>query len=360
MNRRQAVASFLGIAVGGALFEALEPWLSEPTRLVDRHRPQGIGYDEVGQIENVARSFREWDNQFGGGLKRLAVVGQLAEIADELDDRSHPEPLRRRLFGVLAQLAETAATMSWDSGQGPLAQRYYVMALRAAKEAHDRAFGANILAGMARQLLYLNRTGDALELTRFALDASAGYTPDAVRAMLYTREAWAYANQGRVSAFRRAVAKAEDTLVDARRDNDPHWIVYFDDAELAGVIGGRLLDLAHAGHVPAADAAERIERAIALRPANSLRSTALDRIGVAEARLIQREHNEAARLGQLAIDVAAKTRSDRVRTKLAEFDHHASAFQGVRDLDAMRARARELLLRGSPAITDRPSGVNHA
>jgi len=35
------------------------------------------------------------------------------------------------------------------------------------------------------------------------------------------REAWAYAKLGRVSAFRRATAKAEDALIEAKPSEDP-------------------------------------------------------------------------------------------------------------------------------------------
>jgi hypothetical protein len=73
---------------------------------------------------------------------------------------SHPPTVRRRLFGAMAQLAETAAIMAWDSGDQTLAQHYYVLTLRAAKPAGDPAFAGNIMAGMARQLLYLGHVSD--------------------------------------------------------------------------------------------------------------------------------------------------------------------------------------------------------
>ena len=142
-----------------------------------------------------------------------------------LRDYRHAPGLVRRLFGVMSQLAETAATMSWDSGKGPLAQRYYLLALRAAKEAEDRQFGANILAGMARQLLYAGRTSDALELVRLAHDGLRGQSATTTKAMLYTREAWCYAKQGRTGAFRRATDRAEETISNRRNPaDDPYWI----------------------------------------------------------------------------------------------------------------------------------------
>jgi hypothetical protein len=63
--------------------------------------------------------------------------------------------------------------------------------------------------------------GDALELVRLALDHSTGYATASVRSMLYTREAWAYAKLGRISAFRRATSRAEDALTEAKPAEDP-------------------------------------------------------------------------------------------------------------------------------------------
>jgi hypothetical protein len=337
------VRTAASVVFGSSLLEPLERWLTVPIEQQHAARPSAIGYQEVAQIEHAARLFREWDDQFGGGLRRKAVVGQLNEVADLLRD-SHPAAIRRRLFGTMAQLAETAAIMSWDSGDQTYAQRYYVLALRAAKPAADPAFAANIMAGMARQLLYLGHSTDALELIRVAQDRSAEVATPTVRAMLHTREAWGYAKQGRLSAFRRATAKAEDALADAKpTDDDPHWITYFNAAELAGTTGGRLLDLAHEQPELADETATHIATAIQQRGPGHLRSAALDHIGLAEARLIQGELEEAARLGHAAAAVIEQTRSDRVRVKLVELYQHTTAHAGVPAIAGLRERVRSLV-----------------
>jgi hypothetical protein len=196
------------------------------------------------------------------------------------------------------------------------------VALRAAKEAEDRTFGANILAGMARQLFYLGCTSDGLELVRLAQAGSYGEATPRIQAMLCTREAWAYAKQGRLAAFRRTTSKAEDLLRDGLATNDPHWISYFDEAELAGVTGGRLLEAARETPKFAEELAEEtgryLQRAVQLRRPQSLRSAALDQVGLAEARFVQEEPEEAAQLGLEALDVVERTHSSRVRALLIE------------------------------------------
>jgi hypothetical protein len=202
-----------------------------------------------------------------------------------------------------------------------MAQRYYILALRAAKEAREYAFGANILANMARQLLDMGRPDDALELIRLAQDGAEGYATPTVWAMLHTREAWAHAKLGRVQAFKRATGNAEDALAIARHAEDPHWIRYFDEAELAGVTGGRYLDLAeaHADQLAYPRQAQALkERALTLRQAASMRSLSLDQAGLTKAYFVQRELDAAVSAGHRAIDLAAQTQSDRVRVKLSD------------------------------------------
>lgn len=347
VDRRQASRTLGVMVVGTALLEPLDRWFSaaiERAATTPRSGPRKIGDGEVAQLEQTAILFRRWDDRFGGGLRRKAVIGQLNEVAGLLD-RSHGAPIDRRLLRVLAQLAETAATMLWDSGNGEAAQRYYLLALRAATEGDDPAFAANVMAGMARQLLYLNHTNDAVELVRLALDVSAGQTSATVRAMLYTRLAWAYAKQGRLTAFRRTTDKAQHTHLGAEPANDPLWISYFGPAELAGVTGGRLLELAHRRRALADEAAEHIQRAVQLRGAHHLRSMSLDLVGAAEARLLQGEVEEACRVGLQAVQTAAQTTSDRVRIKLTGFYRLTHRHRRLPQVATLRDQLRPLITR---------------
>jgi hypothetical protein len=339
LGRRDATKVIATLAVGVPLIEHVERWLGpgEEHRAGADGGPKGtITPDEVARLEQAADVFRAWDDQYGGGLRRKAVVGQLSEVADLLQD-SHPPSVSRRLFRVASRLAETAAMMSWDSGQQAKAQNYYLHALRAAKEAGEYAFGANILASMARQVLYMGRPDDALELIRLAGDGSAGRATPTVRSMLYTREAWAYAKMGRVQAFKRATGNAEEEFAKSRPEEDPEWIRYFDAAELAGVTGGRLLELSETDPRNAVEARDQIKRALDQRQSSrGLRSYALDQAGLAHVCLIQREFEEAARVGNSALDTAEQTHSDRVRIQLQDLYQKTvpySRITAIRDLN---------------------------
>ncbi|UGT59772.1 hypothetical protein [Nocardia asteroides] len=342
-DRRQLSRALFGVVVGVQLFEPLERWLSHGAAPVVPGRARsGVGLQEVEELENAARVFRTWDDRHGGGLRRKAVVGQLSEV-NELVSEAHPPEIRLRLAGVMAQLAETAAMVSWDSGEQHLAQHYYALAVRAAREAEDPAFAAVVLSGMARQLLSLNQPGDALELIRLAQDHAAGRLTPATEAMLYTRVAWAYAKSGRPTAFRRACDKAHAVLDGADRSGDPHWIRYFDAAELAGTIGGRLLETARREPRFADEAAVQIGRAIELRRPGRRRSSALDQLNMVEARLIGGELEEACRVGHSALVVAEQTASDRVAKKLTRVYNRTGDFVRVRAVAELRERMRPLV-----------------
>ncbi|MFE2724912.1 hypothetical protein [Kitasatospora sp. NPDC059327] len=318
MDRRTATRLLAAAAITGtALLDPLEGWLASPAAAADRRRPGRLGSHDVTQLEAAAVAFRQWDHRFGGGLRAKAVLGQLNDTAAALEDRQRPD-VERRLHAVMAQLAGTAATMMWDSGYQRRAQDYYRLALRSAHEGGDRAYGANVLAGMARQVLYAGRPGDALELVRLAQDGSRGCAGPRVRAMLRTREAWAYAAMGRVAAFQRATGQALDELASAREvDDEPHWIAYFDQAEISGVTGGRLLDLARTDpSTHAESAAEHIRAALSDRGTEASRSHALDRIGLAETRFLIGDVPGAVEETHRAVASAALTQSDRVRTQL--------------------------------------------
>jgi transcriptional regulator with XRE-family HTH domain len=333
------------IALGPAFLTPILTW-TDSDRVEPRPLLSGtgkIGPDGVAQIEEAAFVFRHWSDTVGGGFRRKAVLGQLNEVSDLLR-RGHPPNIEKRLLGALSRLAETVAIMSWDSGNQAMAQLYCILSLRAARLADDSIFAANIMASMARQMLYLGHAADALSLINLAQVRAQDCESASVRSMLHTREAWAYAHLGELDNFRRATTKAEEALADRDPSHDPHWIQYYDYAEFSGTTGGRLLDLAR--HIPslAGEAAEKISTAIYSRPTERLRSSALDQIGLAEARLMQGELQEASLRGHESIEAVGRTPSDRVQVKLGEFYRLTHIHEKVPEIRDLRERVRGILM----------------
>ncbi|MGI5428884.1 transcriptional repressor NsdA [Streptomyces sp. CA-179760] len=330
LARRGFLGSSLVLSAGPALIEPMQRWLvpSPPAQRSESEpgsagRARGrLSKPELDLLESTTVMFRQWDAQCGGGLRRKAVVGQLHEVTDLLQE-PQPEAATRRLFKVAAELAELAGWMSYDIGLQPTAQKYFVLALHAAKEAGDRPLGSYVLSSMSRQMIHLGRPDDALELIHLAQYGSRDCASPRTQSMLYAMEARAYANMGQPGKCKRAVRMAEDTFADAGEwdEPDPDWIRFFSEAELYGENSHSYRDLAYvAGRSPtyASLAEPLMERAVQLfaEDGEHQRSYALNLIGMATVHLLQREAEQSTVFATQAMHVAKKVRSERVNTRI--------------------------------------------
>ncbi|MCF3963205.1 transcriptional repressor NsdA [Streptomyces fuscigenes] len=344
LGRRGFLGSSLALSAGPALVEPMQRWLvptpgggepaAPPGEQPAARRTPRLSGPELELLESTTAMFRLWDAQCGGGLRRKAVVGQLHEVTDLLQEPL-PGATSRRLFTCAAELAELAGWMSYDVGLQPNAQKYFVLALHAAKEAGDRALGSYILSSMSRQMIHLGRPDDALELVHLAQYGSRDCATARTQAMLHAMEARAYAGMGQPSKCKRAVRMAEDTFADAgeQGESDPDWIRFFTEAELHAENAHSYRDLAYvAGRSPAyASLAEPVmERAVELfqQDEDHQRSYALNLVGLASVHLLKREPERMAAPARAALDIARSIRSERVNTRLRK-----TVDQAVRDFE---------------------------
>ncbi|MEU3982195.1 hypothetical protein AB0F77_19190 [Streptomyces sp. NPDC026672] len=329
LARRGFLGTSLALSAGPSLIEPMQRWLvpspaaplPEPEPAEPR-RPGRLSKPELELLETTTVMFRQWDAQCGGGLRRKAVVGQLHEVTDLLQE-SQPEATALKLFKVAAELAELAGWMSYDVGLQPTAQKYFVLALHAAKEAGDKPLGSYVLSSLSRQMIHLGRPDDALELIHLAQYGSRDCASPRTQSMLYAMEARAYANMGQPGRCKRAVRMAEDTFAEADEwdEPDPDWIRFFSEAELHGENSHSFRDLAYvAGRSPAyASMAEPLmRRAVDLfaDDPEHQRSYALNLIGLATVHLLRDEPEESTVLASRAMGIAKKVRSERVNTRI--------------------------------------------
>ncbi|MFE6976905.1 hypothetical protein [Streptomyces sp. NPDC057682] len=363
LARRGFLGSSLTLAAGPALIEPMQRWLVpvagagavEAESPAAARRPSRLSAPELDLLESTTAMFRQWDAQCGGGLRRKAVVGQLHEVTDLLQE-PQPAATATRLFRCAAELAELAGWMSYDVGLQPTAQKYFVLALHASKEAGDKPLGSYVLSSMSRQMIHLGRPDDALELIHLAQYGSRDCATPRTQAMLYAMEARAYANMGQPSKCKRAVRMAEDTFLDAGLDGEPEpdWIRFFSEAELNGENSHSFRDLAYvAGRSPsyASLAEPAMRRAVELfeEDEEHQRSYALNLIGLATVHLLKREPEESTLLAEQALRVAKKVRSERVNTRLRKtVDTAARDFGDIPEV----ARLTDLLTEQLPETAE--------
>lgn len=191
---------------------------------------------DASSIRVTTANLMHLDFQLGGGHTReLLLYFFQAQVLPLFDALPRGAP-RRELFVATAELAQMLGWSAYDAGRHGAAQRYFVHALRLAREADDSLLGARLLSNLSHQANYLGDFTHAVQLARAAQSAATSRGPASATtvAMLTSMEARALASLGDHRGCAGALARAEVLMDRSQPASDPDWISYFDRAELAG------------------------------------------------------------------------------------------------------------------------------
>ena len=353
-SRREALAG-LTVITGSALLRPVRAWAASLTQLTPGL--PGPGADEVSELEQAVTLFRRWDASGLGGLRRKAVAGQLNALAESLGE-SHPPEITGRLFQITAELAQLAGWMAYDQGLFGMAQRYYLLALHACREAMCTSLGAKVIGDMTQLSTALGHYDDSLTLTRTALYSLPRHASALVRCELLGLESRAYAQLGE-REVEDAARSAETCLAvydEAPAEPLPDWIHYMNQAEVDCLAANTYIELAlHASERSrwqhyATRAEVHSLRARQSRGEGYVRSRIFDEIRLAKVRLGQREPAESAAVGMHALHLAAETRSTLVVNWLLRFDRALTdRYPDVADVARFHEQLREYLRKAAPA-----------
>jgi tetratricopeptide (TPR) repeat protein len=287
---------------GGVLTGLADQWLSVSPEKVDaalKGRSR-LDADVVGWIEDRIPMLRRMDDQLGGTQLRQVVDAELRLVNGLLADGSYDSVVGSRLYAAAADLGQLAGWVSFDAGLHSAAQRYYVAALHAAQAAGNPALGANVLAAMSYQSITVGETSDAIALSERAVEGAQRGGSPRVAAMLAARQARAYSLAGDRTSCSRALGRAEEAMTHAKDGiEEPGWIYYFDEAELAAQAGACRLALGQYN-----DAKLELDHALQIQQPTYTRDRTIYHLRLATTQLCLGEVEHACSLGRDACDLA--------------------------------------------------------
>jgi transcriptional regulator with XRE-family HTH domain len=307
-------------------------WLLASTQ--DTRRPRGDN-ELAGRAAQTLRQLRDVDHAHGAGDNYSQIADYLGHDFNALISQAP-----RIATGFL----ELAGYEAVDLGADGLAQQHYLHALNTVTACGDHLYGGYLIAvSLAHLALHCGDADQAARLATAALRGTEHQTSPAVRAAFRTVLARAHARRSDQPACAAALLQVEADLSRSDPAEEPSWISYFGEADLADEKAHCFFDLGlHAlAQREATRAAELLEPGRVRRLAidTALHAASLARVG-------QIEH--ACAIGRQAVDHAAGVASfrsaHRIALMMAELQPHA-------DLPAVRDLAEYIRIRLPSVVT---------
>jgi hypothetical protein len=341
MDRRKFL---LGSTFTAAAFSepALFALTIPPTDTTARVAGRRIGQADVEIItENIAH-LRRLDHRYGSGRVREQVVQVLHREASTIMHGSYSDKTGRSLFSAVAQASWLAGSMAADVGRHSLAQRYYIQTLNLAMSAGDRPYAANVLSHMSRLTVQIGHGAiadhdrqrharQAVALARAGHAVANGHATPVLSALLHAVEARGHALLGDPNATRTAVLEAERSYQRTRSDDEPTWLAFYTEAELAADLGRCLRDIGDPEQ-----GTRFITQAMDSYEPWRVRSRCFVQTDLATSHLVSGDYDRAAALGRDALRTAAQVSSTRTLDRLRTLQRQ------VKPLRARSSHLREL------------------
>jgi hypothetical protein len=229
--------------------------------------PRRIGAEDVTAIHQATDTFRASHYERGGGLARAAAVAQLGYVLN-LRGSQCSQQVRAELLIATAALANTAGWMSCEAGRHEDAQRLWMIALSAAREAnhpHSTDLMIATLMNTSLQSMHLGQPREAVALVQYANALPAMDTTPvsvATRHDVPASLAQSQAMLGESEGCLRSLDEAEQIIADADLDDAPPWSGNADAVTFAGRRGRALFQLSVFDPSYAPEAIEHLNTAL--------------------------------------------------------------------------------------------------
>jgi hypothetical protein len=303
----------------GAWSDLMIRWLVAPDTMIAATSPVTDTATEA--VTRATTLFSQLDYQFGGGYARSSLVQYVnTEIAPLLVAR--PNSQTPELLSAASALLRLTGWTAYDTGNHVLAHRYLLQALRLAQAAGDRALGGRILAGMSHQANFLGYHDSAVNLARTARHGAEGVATPTAMALFHAMEARALASRGDRRDCESALVRAEYWLDRRVPENDPAWLQYFDEAELAAEFAHSYRDLKMSDK-----AIEYAQIAIAAHDPLYVRSISFCKAVQAAGHLGKGEMERGIELAEEVAAVVSALRSGRCTAYMQDFARRLQPYE---------------------------------
>jgi hypothetical protein len=299
---------------GMAMTAAAHQWMVDIDRL--EFVAQGRRIDEVivDDLDRIVSAKRRVDDALGGGVLYHSVRAELSFVVDLLKDSSYSVSIGQRLYGAAAELARLAGWACFDSGDDARAQRYFLVALRAARQSGDKALGAHVLGFMGVQSTLAGDSNAAVTLLNSSHQGAAAQMTATEQAALFGRLARAHGKGGDTRSIDACAGKAFEYMARSEPENDPDRIYWCDEAELSGLVGE-----GYAGLGQPSKAIPHLQRAVDGLAVSCPRDQAIWIASLAGAHLAAGNLERALFEARRGAAIAADLNSDRVVGYIGSF-----------------------------------------
>ncbi|MBX7268012.1 helix-turn-helix domain-containing protein [Micromonospora sp. Llam7] len=302
-----------------------------------------VAADGARQIRLMVPELYTLDDQIGGEAVCQAAQWCLSKVDSLLNQADYNEPTGRELQSAYGEMAEMAGWLHFDAGRYEEARFYYGEALRAAQLADDLNLEVLTLASMNTLSRYQGRPREAIQLIQLAQRRAAGWAPPRLAALLAAREAVCWAQLGDAAASRNAMHRAYHVFHPDIGEEDPHWLAFFDTAELAA---RRATASGYLGRPE--QAATAMQAAVDGLGAKFQRNRAYYSVRLGLSLLAEGDQTRACHIVAPVLPLFKDVRSGRANARLREFCHQlqTSTAPAARDL---LGQVHTLQITGQPA-----------
>jgi tetratricopeptide (TPR) repeat protein len=270
-----------------------------------------VGAAEAAAVEEAVRRIRLLDDRHGAeGLYHRAARPLRAAYA-LLDTGVQRRAVAARLRLGTGELALSVGWLAHDSGRFDDARSHYAEALATARVHGDPALEAHAFCNTSFLARDAGRPREALHAAQAAQRAAERLASPRLRSLLALREAGGRAGLADRTGCERALAAARRLFAAGACEDDPEWMTFYGEAELAGLeaqcwsaLGDRARAACHA------------RQAVALQDPHFVRNIALFTAELADDLAHSGAPEEAAVTGSRVLTLLTRVRSARIRAIL--------------------------------------------